>query len=329
MTVKQKIRHIHQQVVNVARKDFTRLRKNLTVQQALEAIRREELGEKIVYFYVVDENDVLVGVLPTRRLLGAQPDQRLFDLMVTNVVTLPETATVLDACELFVVYKFLAFPVVDDHHRITGIVDVGFFTDEVFDIAERERVDELFETIGFHISQVRDATPVRAFRFRFPWLIATIAGGSIAALLAGFFEMTIARSIILAFFLTLVLGLGESVATQSMTVTIQKLRHTDPTFAWYSRMFLYEFGTAFLLGAASGTIVGLIILLQNGTLLTAFSVGTSILLAICSACILGLSVPALLHRFDLDPKISSGPVTLAMADIFTLLFYFGVATLLL
>lgn len=329
MTIKQEIRHIHQPVMNVARKDFTQLRKDLTVQQALEAIRGEELGEKIVYFYVVDENDVLVGVLPTRRLLGAQPDQRISDLMVTNVVTVPETATVLDVCELFVVYKFLAFPVVDDRHRITGIVDVGFFTEEVFDIAEKERVDELFETIGFHISQVKDATPVRAFRFRFPWLIATITGGSIAAVLAGFFEVTIARSIILAFFLTLVLGLGEGVATQSMTVTIQKLRHTEPTFAWYSRMFLYEFGTAFLLGAASGTIVGLIILLWDGAFLAAFSVGSSILLAICSACILGLSVPTLLHRFNLDPKISAGPVTLALADIFTLLFYFGVATLLL
>ncbi len=327
--MKQEITHIHQPVSNVARKDFTRLRKDLTVHQALEAIRGEELGEKIVYFYVVDEQGVLVGVLPTRRLLGAQPDQSLSDLMVTNVVTVPETATVLDACELFVVYKFLAFPVVDDRHRITGIVDVGFFTDEVFDIAERERLDELFETIGFHISQVRDATPVRAFRFRFPWLIATIAGGSIAAMLAGSFELTIARSIILAFFLTLVLGLGESVAMQSMTVTIQKLRHLEPTFAWYSRTFLHELGTAFLLGTASGTIVGLIILLWDGAFLTAFSVGISILLAICSACILGLSVPALLHRLDLDPKISSGPVTLAMADIFTLLFYFGVAALLL
>ena len=327
--MKQEITHIHQPVSNVARKDFTRLRKDLTVQQALEAIRGEELGEKIVYFYVVDEQGVLVGVLPTRRLLGARPDQKLSDLMVTNVVTVPETATVLDACELFVVYKFLAFPVVDDRRRITGIVDVGFFTDEVFDIAERERLDELFETIGFHISHVRDATPIQAFRFRFPWLITTIAGGSIAAMLAGFFEMTIARSIILAFFLTLVLGLGESVAMQSMTVTIQKLRHMEPTFAWYSRMFLHELGTAFLLGAASGTIVGLIILLWDGAFLPAFSVGASILLTICFACILGLSVPALLHRLDLDPKISSGPVTLAMADIFTLLFYFGVAALLL
>lgn len=327
--MKPEIRHIHQQVVNVARKDFTRLGGNLTVQQALDAIRKEELGEKIVYFYVVDDQGVLVGVLPTRRLLGAHPDQKLSDLMVSNVVTIPETATVLDACELFVMHKFLAFPVVDERRRIVGIVDVGFFTDEVFDIAEREHLDELFSTIGFHVSQVRDATPLKAFRFRFPWLMATIIGGSAAALLAGVFETTIARSIILAFFLTLVLGLGESVATQSMAVTIQKLRHIRPTFAWYLRTFFHEIGTALLLGSASGILVGIVVLLWDGAVITALSIGTSILLAICFACFLGLSIPALLHRFDLDPKISSGPVTLALADIFTLLFYFGIAALLL
>ncbi|HNU73343.1 MAG: Magnesium transporter MgtE [Deltaproteobacteria bacterium ADurb.BinA179] len=327
--MKQEIDHIHQQVMNVARKDFTQLKKDITVEEALKAIRKEELGEKIVYFYVVDKNDVLVGVLPTRRLLGAQPDQKLSDIMVSNVVALPATSTVLDACELFVIHKFLAFPVVDEKHRIVGIVDVGFFTDEVFDIAEKEHLNELFETIGFHVSQVRDATTVKAFRFRFPWLMATITGGTVAAFLAGAFEMTIAKSIILAFFLTLVLGLGESVATQSMAVTIQKLRHARPTLGWYLRMFVHEIGTALMLGAASGFLVAVVILFWKGALITAFSVGVSILLAICSACLLGLSIPTLLHKFDLDPKISSGPVTLALADIFTLLFYFGVAALIL
>lgn len=327
--MKDEIRHIHQKVENVARSDFTQLKENLTVQQALEAIRGEELGEKIVYFYVVSDEGALVGVLPTRRLLGARPEEKLTDIMVTNVVTIPRDATVLDACELFVMHKFLAFPVVDERKRIVGIVDVGFFTDEVFDIAEREHLDELFETIGFHVSQVRDATAVQAFRFRFPWLTATITGGTIAAILAGFFEATIARSLVLAFFLTLVLGLGESVATQSMAVTIQKLRHARPTLAWYARAFLHEIGTAVLLGGASGFVVGLIVLLWHGGILPALSVGVSILFAICFACFLGLSIPTVLHRFDLDPKISSGPLTLALADIFTLLSYFGIATLLL
>src|SRR2546426_5148193 len=98
-------------------------------------------------------------------------------------------------------------------------------------------MDELFEAIGFHISQVRDASPVRAFRFRFPWLLATIGSGLLCAVLASAFELTLAKSIALAFFLTLVLALGESVSIQSMTLTIQALHTMRPTLRWYVGAF--------------------------------------------------------------------------------------------
>ena len=87
--------------------------------------------------------------------------------MIGRVVAIPHTATVLDACEFFVMHKFLAFPVVDGEQRIVGVVNVDLFTEEVFDIAERKTMDELFEAIGFHVSQVRDASPARTFRSGF------------------------------------------------------------------------------------------------------------------------------------------------------------------
>jgi magnesium transporter len=316
-------------VASVARKDVATLRQDFTVQQAFDAIRQHGVGEKIVYFYVVDAHDRLVGVLPTRRLLTAPLEQRVSAVMITRVVAIPQTATVLEACEAFVLHKFLAFPVVDEQRRIVGIVDVGLLSQEAFDLAEREQTDALFESIGFRVSQVRDASPMRGFRFRFPWLLATIGSGSICALLASAYEVTLAKSIVLAFFLTMVLGLGESVSVQSMTVTIQALRATQPTLAWYVRAFRREMGTAVLLGAGCGTVVGLIVWLWRGPGLAGFAIGASILLALCAACFFGLSVPALLHAFRLDPKIAAGPVTLAFTDTFTLLFYFSLAALLL
>ncbi len=321
--------HLHQPVSAVARTDVATLRQDFTVQHALDAIRQRGIGEKIVYFYVVDEEDRLAGVLPTRRLLTAPLGHSLADLMITRVVAIPQTASVLEACEAFVLHKFLAFPIVDKERRIVGQVDVGLLNEEAFDIAEREQTGALFETIGFRVSQVRDASPMRAFRFRFPWLLATIGSGTVCALLASAYEVTLAKSIVLAFFLTLVLGLAESVSIQSMTVTIQALRGTPPTFAWYLRAFRRETGTAVLLGAACGSVVGVIVFLWRGTGLAAVVIGGSISLALCAACFFGLSVPALLHALKLDPKIAAGPVTLALTDIFTLLFYFGLAACLL
>jgi magnesium transporter len=323
------LHRLQQPVTTVARKDAATLRRDMTIQEALEAIRRQGVGEKIVYFYVVDAEGRLAGVLPTRRLLTAPLDQPLSDIMITKVVAIPSSATVMEACESFVLHKFLAFPVVDEQRRLLGVVDVGVFTDEVFDVAERERMDEVFEALGFRVSQVRDASPLRAFRYRFPWLVATIASGTLCALLAGAYEMTLAKSLVLTFFLTLVLGLGESVSIQSMTLTVQALRSIRPTLGWYGTAFVREGGTALLLGAGCGLVVGLIVWVWRGAGLAALAIGSSILLALCAACFFGLTVPAVLHALKLDPKIAAGPLTLALTDLFTLLFYFSVGAWLL
>jgi magnesium transporter len=321
--------HLLQPVATVARKDVATLRADATIQQALDAIRQRGIGEKIVYFYVVDSKERLAGVLPTRRLLTAALEAHVADTMISRVVAIPQAATVLEACEAFVMHKFLAFPIVDEQRRIVGVVDVGLLAEEAFDLAEPDNTDELFERIGFHIAEVRDASPMRAFRFRFPWLLATIGSGTICALLASAYELTLAKSLVLAFFLTLVLGLAESVSIQSMTMTIQALRATQPTMRWYLRAFRREAGTAVMLGVACGTLVGLIVWLWRGAGLAGFAIGASISLALCAACFFGLSVPAVLHALRLDPKIAAGPVTLAFTDIFTLLFYFSLAALLL
>lgn len=318
-----------QPVLEVARKDFIELRPEFTVREALNYIRSQQVGEKIVYFYVVGEDGRLVGVLPTRRLLAASPDQMISELMITRVVTIPQKATVLDACEFFIMHKFLAFPVVDEQRRMVGLVDVSIFTEEVFDYAKREKWDEVFETIGFHLEEVQNASPLRAFRFRFPWLAATIGSGVLCALLTSAYEMTLANSLILAFFLTLVLGLGESVAIQSMTVAVQSLRAVRPSAKWYWSALRRESGTAVMLGAACGTVVGLIAWLWRGEGLSAIAIGGSIALALFWACFFGLSIPSLLHALKLDPKIAAGPMTLALADIFTILSYFSLAAYLL
>jgi len=321
--------HLQQPVTAIARRDFVVLRYDLIVQQALTIIRRSDLGETIVYFYLIDDQDRLLGVVPTRRLLTAGLDQALSDIMVHPVVSIPHTASLLEACEFFVRHKFLAVPVVDEQRRVVGVVDVSMLTGEVFDSAERQRTNEVFETIGFRLSQVRGASPARVFRYRFPWLGATIGSGLFCALLASAYEATLAQSIVLAFFLTLILGLGESVSSQSMAVTIQALRATRPRLAWYLKELRRELGTALLLGAACGGIVALVAVLWRREPAAAWVIGTSILVSLCSACLIGLSVPTLLHTLRLDPKIAAGPITLALADISTLLFYFSLASALL
>src|SRR5437016_10857767 len=151
------------------RVDQPLLRADMTVEQALGAIRQQGLGERIIYFYAVDEHDRLAGVLPTRRLLTAPPDTTLVELMVKRVIAIPATATVLDACEFFVLYKFFAFPLVDEQRRVVGLIDVSLFAEEI--LGEREEQarprspirDDVFEELGFHLEQIRGASPWPVF----------------------------------------------------------------------------------------------------------------------------------------------------------------------
>jgi len=324
-------------VVEHARKDFPLLDAGMTVTEALERIRREGIGERVIYFFAVDEDRRLVGVLPTRRLLTAQPETPLRDIMVRKVVAIPATATVLDACEFFVLYKFFAFPVIDEQRRVVGVIDVSLFAEEILqagDSEDRHRPtapvhDDIFEALGLHLEQLRGASPWRVFRFRFPWLLVTVAAGTMSAILAGAFEATLARSLVIAFFLTMVLGLNESVTAQSMSVTIQALRSAKVTWQWFVTAFRREMATALLLGLACGVVVSAIVWLWRSDLRGAFVIGGSIALSLVTACLFGLGVPSLLHRLKLDPKIAAGPISLALADFCALLIYFTGAWLVL
>src|SRR5256886_5827522 len=156
-------------VVDHARKDFPLLDVTMTVGEALEHIRHEVVGEGVIYFYAVDEQKRLVGVVPTRRLLTASLETSVRQIMVPRVVAVPATATVLDACEFFVLYKFLAFPVVDEQRHVIGIIDANLFAEEILEAGgseERHRSGApgsggFFYALGGCISENCSASPWR------------------------------------------------------------------------------------------------------------------------------------------------------------------------
>ena len=119
--------------------------------EALAAIRQSPPPSRIVYFYVVDAEGRLQGVIPARGLLLSPPETRIRDIMLGNVVALPATATVLDACQFFVLHRFLAFPVIDAQRRLIGTIDVEVYTDELRGLGSGLDED-LFQLIGVHLT---------------------------------------------------------------------------------------------------------------------------------------------------------------------------------
>lgn len=315
-------------ILEFSRKDFTCIHENLSVEQALNKIRQEGVGERIVYFYVVDSEDKLIGVLPTRKLLTAASDEIISNIMIKKVISINENVSVYDALEYFVLYKFLAFPVVDSENHIVGIVDVNEFTEEIIDTSERMNIDKVFETIGFRISEIKNASAIKSFRLRFPWLITTILSGIVCAIISSFFQITLEQSILIAFFMTMILGLGESISIQSMTIAIQTMQSKTPTIKWYVKNFAKEFLTSFLLGFGSAVLVFIAVMIWKNNIVISGLLSISIISVEVISALWGITVPYILHRTKLDPKISAGPLTLALADISTVTIYLGLASLL-
>lgn len=310
-----------------ARHDYVQIAADQTLAEALAQIQRQENVGRIVYFYVADGEGRLCGILPTRRLLLNPPQTKVADVMVKNPVALPADATVLDACEFFIQHRFLALPIVDAERNLLGVIDVEIYTQELSDIAAREENEDIFQLIGVRVAQVQQKSLPVVFARRFPWLLCNIGGGLACAFIAGMFEAVLAEVIALALFIPVVLALAESVAIQTLTLTLQA--HHGLAFSW--RQILKELaGQAPIgvsLGLASGGLVALVSWIWHGQPGVAGVILLSITAAVTTAAMLGLIVPALLGAFRRDPKVASGPLALALTDMLTLVYYFGLATL--
>jgi magnesium transporter len=317
---------LHEPIMPLARPPLVVLHPERTIAQSFERIRAAADASAIHYFYVVDDQETLVGVVPTRRLLTAAPEQLVRDIMITHVVAIPDWATVLIASEYFATRRLLAFPIVNDAGQLKGVVDVGLFTDEVIDLAKRT-YDDIFQLIGVH-GTAQSSTWV-AFRDRFPWLLCNIAGGLLAAFIASRFEHLLQEVVVLSLFIPIVLALGESVSMQALTLTLQSL--ADGPIVW-SRLISAlwkEFRTAMLLGIACGGVVGVVVLAWRGQAAVAGSIFLAIAMSMVVACLLGVALPSVLRAVRADPRIAAGPVVLAAADVVTLLLYFGLGARLL
>jgi len=310
------------------RTDFSHLRVDQTAGEALEAIRSQPSEGRIIYFYVVDADNHLCGVVPTRRLLRSRLDTPIREIMIRNVVTLPPTATVLDACRSFATHRLLAFPVVEDG-RILGVVDAGLYTDRVGDLDTGDQRDDVFELIGVHVVEAERGSPVVAFRSRFPWLMCSIVGGILSAFVAGIFESELQQAVALALFIPVVLAVAESVSIQSVSLALQVLHGEHPTLRSLAARLRREAATGALLGVVSAVIAAIVALvwLGNGVVVPCLLAG--IAGGVTCAAVVGVAMPNLLRLLKRNPQVAAGPLTLVMADMATLLIYFNLARWLL
>jgi magnesium transporter len=316
---------LNESVTAHLRQDFTRLYADQTVGQALDWLRSHPPQGRILYFYVVDKEDRLCGVVPSRRLILDPPDTPLADIMIRQIIALPADATVLEACEFFIQHRLLAFPVINEKRHLLGLIDVDLYTDELQDLSRASKRDNLFQLLGVHLAQSQRASPLFAFRHRFPWLGCNLAAGILAAMLSSVYAGELNRMVALAFFIPVALNLAESVSSQSVSLALHALQGQSPTWRSVLRELRTELATGLLLGAGAGLVVALVSLIWLGHVRLALCLVGGITGGVAGAAVMGLALPVALHLLHLEPKVAAGPIALASADIITILIYFNLA----
>src|SRR3989339_278546 len=221
-----------------------------TAQTALELIRSSKLTGNIFYCYVTDKEGKLAGVVPIRRLITAYKETKISDIMVRNPIRLTADSSADTAMEFFLFYKFIAFPVVDEHGKLVGIARANDFIEDTLAMEEKteQARDNLLKIIGIQLEEFRKPTIFKSTFLRFPYLLFNILSGLLCAFITKLFGRTIDEFIFIAFFITIILGLAESIGTQAVSVTLFFLEKTIKQ----KKRVLYEE----LVGAKMGLLCG-------------------------------------------------------------------------
>lgn len=304
----------------------TVLSESATVEEALTSLRKKKIGQKIIYFYAIDEEGKLMGVVSARQLLLAEPHCLINQIMQMPVVKIGAAESMRDAMELFEKHSLLALPVVDQNEKLLGSIDIQTMTQEPVNSADQRSRSDAFQMIGITLEEKKKIPLLQGFTLRMPWLLCNVFSGLVCAVISRVFELVLSKVLLLAFFIPLVLTLSESTSMQSMAQSLQFLRR--PRFSWKSIQVkaFREWQLVFLLALSLGILVGGISLLWGDGFLPSFAIGVGILSGVSISAVFGIGVPIALNRMKLDPKVASGPVVLMIVDIIATAVYLGIAT---
>lgn len=293
-----------------------------TVARALELLRQHAKGEAINYVYVVDPGGRLTGTLPVRALLASEPGARVHDVASRDLVKLNARQAKDEVVHVFKSHNYQGLPVVDDQDRLVGVVSA----DTVLSAVRAQEDEIVFGATGADARELELRTE-QAMTRRLPWITMTVVGGLACAFIGGLFRHTLERTVVIGLFIPLILAVSESVAAQTATIVLKTLVTGDlpPGGLW--RFLLKEIAVGLLLGLYAAVLVVLASLLWHTDTRLALVIGSSVVLGVCWSTLVGVTVPTTLRKLRVEPSVAGGPVVLLIADLFTLLFYLGIATL--
>ena len=317
--------------------EFVAIREDWSVAQVLRHLRRHKgnNGLTIEVLYVTDAIGHLVDDLWLRNLVLAEPKSVVAQLVDLDVESLRVTDDQETAVRLFQRTSRPSIPVVDDHNMLVGIVTA----DDVLRIAQRETTEDVLrlgavEDIGGPYLQVG---LLRMVGRRAGWLCALFLGEMLTATAMGYYEHEIARAVVLALFIPLVISSGGNSGSQASTLIVRAMALQHLRLRDWFRVMRRELLAGLLLGSILGTIAFVRIALWptrvqlygEHYLRVALTVGTALVGVVMFGTVTGSMLPFVLRRLGFDPAVASAPFVATLVDVTGLIIYFTVASVVL
>jgi magnesium transporter len=317
--------------------DYARLRPEMSVDEAITYLRRQarERLETIYYVYVLDPAQRLLGVVTFRELFSAPPTKTVRDIMHTDVVTAHVDMDQEALSRLFQEHNFLAIPVLDDERHVKGIVTV----DDIVDVVQEEATEDIqkiggMEALEEPYLEIRFATMLRK---RAGWLSALFIGEMLTATAMGRFEGEIARAVVLALFVPLIISSGGNSGSQASTLVVRALALGEVRLRDWWRVVRRELAAGLALGSILATIGFIRILLWQELfhtygdhyMLVALTVAFSLIGVVTWGTLAGSMLPLVLRKMGFDPASASAPFVATLVDVSGIVIYFTTASLIL
>ena len=283
----------------------------LDKKEALEeVIRQSEEMEEFYSIYVVDDNDILQGLLSIRTILKAKHDAHVKDLVNTDFVFVKADLDQEDVAGLISQYNLTTIPVVDDNMKLLGRITV----DDIMDVMEQESTEDILKFSGVSEDEELSGNWKEAVKSRLPWLVINLATAYLAASVIRHFDGTVALIAPIAAYMTIIAGMGGNAATQALAVTVRRISLNDLTDKQSYNAVLKEFLVGMLNGAANGVIVFFIAWFYDASPMLGLVLFLAMTGNLIVAGLTGASIPLILKRVGIDPAVASSIIITTFTD---------------
>jgi magnesium transporter len=312
-------------VTSLITEDYIAVTEDKTVEEVLNILKTAPEDIELIYIYVVDKREHLIGVVSIKEILTAPSNVQIKDIMTTDVIYIRTDATKEDAIEIFQRYDLLVLPVVDEDEKLIGVI----YIDDILDAITEKTTEEFFKMAGAQEEELFYTNQIfKIAKLRLPWILVSVFGELVSAVIISLFDFTIKQYLPIIFFLPLVAAVSGNISSQSAIITARGLLTGKITqnFKEYIHLLFREIKIAFTLGFVISTIVGIVSVIWLSTHIIGVVVATSLFINIIIAAFLGGLLPFLMVKIGKDPTLATGPITLTLNDVIGVLIYLGTAT---